>query len=295
MNLQGLIPPMITPLRAGGDVDGEAVEALVGHIIAGGGSGVFIMGSSGEGPWLNLSQRRQILDHTVRAAAGHVPVLAGALEPGTGRTLEMIEVIADCGADVAVIAAPYYFEADAAVQLQHIRTIVEQAVLPVVLYNIPPMTHSPIVADTVAQLCDLDNLLGVKDSAGDWDNFEALLALRNPQRDFRVWQGAERQAAQAVLAGADGLVCGLANLVPAKFSAIIAQAHKGDADAALRIQAEIDQLWTLHTYGFWLACLKCAASRLGFGDGSLSIPALALSETAKQAVYDVVDQLATHA
>ncbi len=294
MKLPGLIPPMITPLRAGGDVDGSAVDALIEHMIDGGVAGVFIMGSSGEGPWLNATQRQQILEHTLRAVDGRVAVLAGALEPGTGRTLEMIELIADCGADVAVIAAPYYFEADAAVQIQHIRAVVEQSPLPVVLYNIPPMTHSPILAETVAQLCDLDNLLGIKDSAGDWTNFEALLALKTQHEDFQVWQGAEKMAARAALAGADGLVCGLANLVPDRFTAIMRHASSGSADEALRIQAEIDQLWTLHTYGFWLACLKCAASRLGFGDGSLSIPAVALSETAKQAVYDAVDQLASH-
>jgi 4-hydroxy-tetrahydrodipicolinate synthase len=291
MKLPGLIPPMITPLKDGGDVDGTAVEALIEHLIDGGVSGVFIMGSSGEGPWLSSDQRRQLLDHTVRAVDRRIPVLAGALEPGTGGTLEMIQLIADHGGDVAVIAAPYYFPADAAVQLQHIRTVVEQSPLPVVLYNIPPMTHNPILAETVAQCAALDNLLGIKDSAGDWANFEALIALKAQHENFQVWQGAEKQAAQSALAGADGLVCGLANLVPEKFVAILAQANSGNSDEALRIQAEIDALWELHAQGFWLACLKHAASIMGFGDGSLSIPAQPLPDSAKAAVAAVVGAL----
>lgn len=289
MKLPGLIPPMITPLKNGGTVDGPAVEALIEHMIAGGISGVFIMGSSGEGPWLDQEQRRQILEHTLRAVNGRVPVLAGALEPGTGRTLEMIQLIADCGADVAVIAAPYYFPADADVQLQHIKYLVEQSPLPIVLYNIPPMTHSPILAETVAQCAALDNLLGIKDSAGDWSNFEALLALRGSHADFQVWQGAEKQAAQSAIAGVDGLVCGLANLVPEKFVAILNRGQNGGADEAHRIQGEVDTLWELHSHGFWLACLKYAASTMGFGDGSLSIPAVALSDSAKDAVRRVME------
>ncbi len=289
MNLSGMIPPMITPLKNGGDVDEGAVQRLVSFLIEHGVAGIFIMGSSGEGPWLDSRQRKQIIRYTVSAVAGRVPVLVGALEPGTGRTLEMAQLIRDCGADIVVVAAPYYFGADAATQLQHINRVVEQAPLPVVLYNIPPMTHNPISAATVAQMLHLPNLLGIKDSAGEWNNFAALLQLRAQRPDFSIFQGAEKQAAQSMIAEADGLVAGLANLVPQKFVSIIELARQDQPNAAQDVQHEINQLWELHTHGFWLACLKYAASLMGFGDGSLSSPAQPLSETAKDAIAEHVN------
>jgi len=292
MKLSGVIPPMITPLTGGEDVDEAAVERLVTHLIDQGVSGIFIMGSSGEGPWLNSRQRKQIIQYTVKAANGRVPVLAGALEPGTGRALEMAQLIVDGGADAVVIAAPYYFATDASTQCQHVEVIVEKSPLPVVLYNIPQMTHSPITASTLARLLRHQNLIGIKDSAGDWANFQALLQLRSQRPNFQVFQGAEKQAAQSAIAGADGLVVGLANLAPHKFVTLLRLVKQDDSNGAHAVQQEINQLWQLHTHGFWLACLKYAASLLGFGDGSLSKPAQPLPDAAREAIASLLDGVA---
>ena len=287
MKLSGVIPPMITPLNASGQVDQGGVERLVNHLITHGVAGIFVMGSSGEGPWLNRDQRQQLLRYTIDSAKGKVPILAGALEPGIGSTLDAVHLIADCGADAVVIASPYYFEADADAQIHHIQCVADASPLPIVLYNIPPMTHNPLVAETVAQILDMKNIIGIKDSAGDWGNFEALVKLKATRPDFYIWQGAEKLSAQSIIAGADGIVAGLANLVPDKFVDIVKNAQ--NQTIAHDIQDTIDQLWELHTHGFWLACLKYAGSLCGFGDGSLSIPTIALPDDAKNNVRLIVE------
>jgi 4-hydroxy-tetrahydrodipicolinate synthase len=284
----GLIPPMISPLTPAGSVDEAGLEAHVRRLIAGGVSGLFVLGTSGEGPLLTSAQARQVIRLTVAAAAGRVPVLAGALEPSTVRTVEATLVAADCGADAAVVTTPYYIEADASGIREHFMRAAEGSPIPVVLYNIPSKTHHVLTPDIVADLVGLPNIVGIKDSHGDWAAFERLLAIRRP--GFTVLQGAEFLSARSMLAGADGLVPGLSNVAPELFSAIIAAARAGSEADAHAMQAKADALGALHTHGHWLACLKYAVSRRGLTHPTTFAHAAPLTAAARSAIDALVAQ-----
>lgn len=290
LDLSGVIPPMITPLTTAGDVDAEASARLVNYFVDSGVAGVFILGSSGEGPWLDAAQRQQIIRATVAAAAGRVPVLVGILEPSTPRTLETVQSVVADGADAIVITSPYYFESPAQVQIDHFIAVAEISPVPVVLYNIPPTTHNPILPSTISQVVAIDNIVAIKDSAGDMANFTDLIALKTRRPALRVFQGAEQLAVDALVAGADGVVPGLANLVPEYFVKIQACVQAGDVQAARQIQSQLNSLWQLHTHGYWLACLKYAASLLGFGSGYTIAPGYRLGESAQAAVRALIAQ-----
>ena len=288
IKLAGLIPPMITPITESGAVDTAGIERLVNYMIDGGVSGIFVLGSSGEGPWLTPEQCQTVIEQTAKTANGRVPVLAGVIEPSTGRAVAAAKRAADAGADVIVAASPYYFVAQGAAQVAHFETVAANSSLPVVIYNIPPTTHNPIGPDTIQALLGIESIIGVKDSAGDWEQFTSLLALRDERPGFVVVQGAERMAAQSILAGADGVVAGLGNLAPRLFVDIIARAQAGDAEAALALQDRANKLWELHTNGYWLVCLKYAGSLLGFGSGKTCYLIDSLPEQAKSTIQNLV-------
>ncbi len=283
---------MITPLTEAGDIDLAGLERLVNHMLSSGVSGIFVLGSSGEGPWLTFAQQKQVVEETVRLVGGRVPVLAGALEAGTQRTLEVLHQHQDAGADLIVIASPYYYNADASVQINHIKTLVKAASVPVMLYNIPSTTHNPIAPSTVREVLGLDNLVGVKDSAGNWDDFLALLRLKEDRPEFAVFQGAERLAAKSLLAGADGLVPGLGNIVPEIFQQIHAAALDDRAADAEHLQEKIERLWVLHTYDYWLVCLKYAASLMEFGSGRGCGHPNTISAADRDAIRDLINEAA---
>ncbi len=289
--ISGVIPPMITPLTESRDIDIAGLERLVHHMLDGGVAGIFALGSSGEGPWLTATQQTTVIKEVVRCVAGRVPVLAGALEPSTSRTLEAIHRHASAGADMVVVTSPYYFPSDASVQIRHVETLAKASPIPVMLYNIPPTTHNPIAPDTVRQLMQLENLIGIKDSAGDWDNFLDLLKYREDRPEFVVFQGAEKLSAQSIEAGADGIVPGMGNLVPSHFVAIIKAIQAGKPSEAKAIQSQIDTLWTLHTYDFWLIGLKFAASLLGFGSGTAVGHIMTMDETAQQTIDSLLKKV----
>lgn len=287
--LRGVIPPMITPLTPSGALDEPGITQLANHMIEQGVNGIFVLGTSGEGPWLTAQQRRRVVELTVEAANGRVPVLAGSLEASTSRVLEDVAMQADSGADAIVATVPYYYMATEAMMRKHFRDIADASALPLVMYNIPPHTHTSTTPALVRELAGHENVIGLKDSAGDEADFTAYLSVRNDHAGFAVLQGYERKAADALIAGADGIVPGLGNVVPGIFAGIAAAVAAGEHATAHSLQAQVDTLWRLHTFNVSLACLKYAASLLGFGSGAMCGGHHPLSDADKAGVRQIVE------
>lgn len=286
--LGGIVPPMISPLSATGEVDGDALAAVVSHILGGGCSGLFVLGGCGEGAWLTRERRSSVIRAAKRASGGRAPVLAGVMLPATGPALEAARQAADDGADALVVGSPYYFGVDSAAQQRHVEAILGTVPLPVLLYNIPQATHNPLAPETVARLAQDSRILGIKDSAGDFEAFQGFLAIKKRRADFRVLQGNEHFASSSLLLGADGLVPGMANFAPALFVGLHRAAAKGDAAECARLQEQISDLCALHTHGHWLPALKAACAMLGLGNGLPSPPLLPPAPEQRQAIAGIL-------
>lgn len=238
----GLIIPMLTPLDAEERLDRPAVSRFVEFLLAGGADALFILGTNGEGATLRPAVRHAVAEATVEAARGRVPVLAGVLEPGTARVIDEIRALAGRGLAGYVATVPFYFpwygEADIR---DHFRKIADAADQPLLLYNIPQATKLSLKADSVLQLAGHPNIVGLKDSSGDWAEFQAVL-FRRPDPAFAVLQGIHQLSAVSLLAGGDGLVPGYANMHPKLLADMIAAAGAGNIEATLAHQATLDQL-----------------------------------------------------
>jgi 4-hydroxy-tetrahydrodipicolinate synthase len=286
--LCGVIPPVISPLAHMGELDGPGITRLVEHILSGGCTGLFVLGGCGEGAWLTLKQRAAVVRAAAWAAGGRVPVLAGVMLPATGPALEAARQAADEGADALVVGSPYYLSVAGAAQQRHVEAILHAVSIPVLLYNIPQATHNPLAPATVARLAQDSRILGIKDSAGDFEAFQGFLALKRARATFRVLQGSEHFASASLLLGGDGLVPGMANFVPALFVALHRAAAQGDAATCAKLQEEITDLCTLHTHGHWLSALKAACSMLGLGNGVPSPPLLPATAEERRAIEAIL-------
>jgi 4-hydroxy-tetrahydrodipicolinate synthase len=286
--LTGIVPPAISPLDASGEVDEGAVGTLVEHVLRGGSSGLFILGGCGEGAWLPTRQRGTVVRAFARAAAGRVPVLAGVMLPATGPATEAARQAADEGADAVVVGSPYYFDVDGAAQRRHIEAVIQAAGRPALLYNIPQSTHQLLAPATVEALARDGRVLGIKDSAGDFVAFQAFLAVKGARADFRVLQGHEHLAAASLRLGGDGLVPGLANVVPALFVELRHAASRGDAARCTRIQTAILDLCRIHEVGHWLPALKAACAMVGIGTGFPSLPLVPSSDAERREIATVL-------
>ena len=286
--LTGVVPPLISPLDSARGPDPDASAALVEHVLRGGCTGLFVLGGCGEGPWLTREQRGAVVRAAVRAAAGRAPVLVGCMMAGTAPAVDAAKQAQAEGADAVVAGSPYYFGVDADAQRRHVETILSAVDIPLLLYNIPPSTHHMLAPSLVAELAKERRVLGIKDSAGDFGAFQQLVAIKRDRSDFRVLQGNEALAAASLLHGGDGLVPGLANVMPSLFIAMRAAAKRGDAAAATRLQEHVNDLGTLHAHGYWLPALKAACAAVGIGDGLPAAPFTSATEEQQRAIKEIL-------
>lgn len=263
MKLEGIVVPLITPLTPDETLDLPGLERVVEHVIAGGVSAIFLLGSSGEGPVLTASIRERLVQAVSEQANGRVPVLVGIPAPGTRQVIEAASRLLRLGGDAIVVVAPYYYTQTQAEIIAHVSAIATSQQVPTVVYNIPQMVKTIIEPETVARLAELPQVVAIKDSLGDMTRFQRLLAIKSGRADFGVYQGAEGVAALSLIRGANGAVLGLANVAPALCKELYEAAKSGNLGRAWELQEQLLTLWRIHTHGQWLPCLKMAVSQLG--------------------------------
>lgn len=260
----GLIPPVITPLTADGKVDRAAVLRVMERLVSAGVDGVFVMGSSGEGPSLSDRQRRDVATAYVEASGGRVPVYVGALDPSPERAATTVDMVISIGADAVVLGGPYYFTGAGP---EHVRAHVLQSLggtdVPAIVYNLPQATGNPFTPDVVRHLAADARIVAIKDSCGvEADSLALQAAAAGAGLDFL--QGAEALLATSVLHGAAGIIPGAANIVPRLCRRLFDAAASGDVDVALALQADlVVACEAIYRGGHWLSALKATASEFG--------------------------------
>ena len=241
--LSGVIPPLVTPLSAHDKLDVEAVDRVVDHVIDGGVSGVFALGTTGEGPSLNYQIRYEMVERTCSVAEGRVPVLVCVTDSSLSESLYLVEHAKSCVADAVVAAAPFYFPVSQEAVIDWFRRLADASTLPVLLYNMPGCVRVHLEVDTVVTLSEHPNIVGIKDSSGDLGYFQSLCDTFTNNDEFVVFMGPEELLAEAVAAGGDGGVCGGANLLPAVYSELFKAARSRNASEITRLKSIVDAVF----------------------------------------------------
>jgi dihydrodipicolinate synthase/N-acetylneuraminate lyase len=282
----GVVCPLVTPLTPDGRLDEgvlrDLIEALVPDL-----DGVFVLGSSGELTWLTDETSLRVATVAVDQVDRRIPVYVGIGDTGLERTFARADRLADLGADFVVVTTPFYYAVDSDRQLvEYFEAIAERAPAPVVLYNIPQNTHVRLAPSLVRTLAGHPNIVGIKDSAGDWFAFEEFLACRSDA--FSVLQGREPLAAISYWSGADGLISGMANFAPKLLQALAVSIRDGRPRAdSLALQAAILELAAVFDRAYWLTGLKSTLRALGWEVGQPSRP-MPPDDPALQAAIDAI-------
>ncbi|MFH8689668.1 dihydrodipicolinate synthase family protein [Streptomyces anulatus] len=235
----GVIPPVVTPLTADGELDRASLERVVGHLLDGGVSGLFALGSSGETAYLTPGRQDEVIEVITATAAGQVPVLVGAIETTTDRAAERARAAAALGADAVVATAPFYTRTHVTEIDRHFRDLAAAVDLPLLAYDVPVCVHSKLDPELLLPLAADGVLAGVKDSSGDDGSFRRLVIGARALPGFSVLTGHELVVDAMMLSGADGSVPGLGNVDPHGYVRLHEAAVKGDWDTA---RAEQDRL-----------------------------------------------------
>ncbi|MFE5123301.1 dihydrodipicolinate synthase family protein [Streptomyces sp. NPDC056669] len=249
--LTGVVPPLCTPLTPAGEVDTSSLAALAERLIDAGVSALFALGSSGEAAYLNDRSRVTALKAVIEAAGGRVPVLAGAIDMTTARVLDHARTAAELGADAVVATAPFYTRTHPLEIADHFRRLRDGVDVPLFAYDIPVSVHSKLTPSILLPLAADATLAGIKDSSGDDGALRRMLVevRRRGLNDFTVLTGSELSVDGALLAGAHGVVPGLANVDPAGFVRLYEHARAGRWEQAAAEQDRLAALFAITDAG----------------------------------------------
>lgn len=260
---------MITPLRSRDELDVAGLERLIKHILAGGVSGLFILGTTGEGPSLSYRLRRELIERVCKQVKQRVPVLVGITDTAFLESVNLSRHAADVGASALVVAPPYYLpEAQPELQ-EYLDHLVPELALPLYIYNMPALTKVHFELDTVRRAMDNPRIIGLKDSSGDLNYFKAAAELIKQHRsDWPLLIGPEEKLFDALQLGGHGGVSGGANLFP-KLYVKLCEAHRtGNLIRAQELQKQIqrvsDSFYRIGKYSSSIIKgIKCVANTLG--------------------------------
>ena len=266
--LNGIIPPLVTPLVDNETLDVESLERLIEHLIAGGVHGLFVLGTTGEEQSLSYDVRKQMIKESCRINRGRLPLLACITDTSIVESIKLAKVAADCGADGVVSAPPYYFATGQPELAQFYEELVPQLPLPVFLYNMPSHVKVNFTPDTVRRLADMEQVVGFKDSSANAVYFQSVMYKVQHRKDFAMLVGPEEITGECVLLGGHGGINGGANMFPELYVGMYHAARNRDIETVLKLQQLIMQISTsIYTVGkhgsSYLKGLKCALSLLG--------------------------------
>jgi dihydrodipicolinate synthase/N-acetylneuraminate lyase len=269
---------MITPLRGRDELDVPGLERLIEHVLSGGVSGLFILGTTGEGPGLSYRLRREVVERVCKQVNHRVSVLVGITDTAFVESVNMARVAADSGADAVVLAPPYYLpEAQPELQ-EYLDHLVPELPLPLYIYNMPALTKVHIELDTVRWAMDNPRIIGLKDSSGDLNYFKAAADLIKTHRpDWPMFIGPEEKLFDSLQLGGHGGVSGGANLFPKLYVKVVEAHRAGDLARAQELQKEIqrisDSFYRIGKYSSSIIKgIKCVASLLGVCNDFMAEP-----------------------
>lgn len=295
---EGVIPPVVTPRTAGGEIDVPSLERLLQHLLDGGVDGLFVLGSSAEVPYMTNDERDMVVKTAAGVNAGQVPLIVGASEQTTTRVVEEGRRVVRDGADALVVTAPFYALTNAQETETHFRAIHAAIDLPVFAYDIPVRTHFKLPTDLLVKLGGDGVIAGVKDSSGDDVAFRQLLMAARDIKDFDIFTGHEIVVDGALLAGAQGVVPGLGNVDPAGYARLFGAAKDGDWRKAADEQTRLADLFNIvytpkpgrvSAGAAGLGAFKTALMLLGIIDSNvMSVPMLALDDDETDRIKEIL-------
>ena len=286
---EGIIVPLVTPMREDGSVDICAVEPQVERMIDNGVDGIFAFGTNGEGFILSYEEKREVLAAIVSAVAGRVPVFAGTGAISTEEAVRTSRMAAGFGVDFLSVITPFFAKASQDELYGYYETIAHAVDLPLIIYNIPARTGNAVTPATVGRLARIENIVGAKDSSGDFDNILSYIQEgRGSDPDFAILSGNDRLIIWTLLAGGKGAIAGCANVYPHTVSSIYDLYKEGRIEDAIRVNESLSSFRSLFRLGNPNTIVKKAVQLLGYEVGECRAPFNRLDEATVQLIRECI-------
>jgi len=274
---KGSLVAMITPFGENGEVDEKGIEKLVEFHIQNGTNGIVPCGTTGESPTLSHEEHKRVVEVTINAVAGRVLVIAGTGSNCTREALDLTSHAKKAGADGALIITPYYNKPTQKGLYLHFKKIAEEVDIPIIVYNVPSRTGINLLPETLAELSEIKNIVGVKEASGNLDQMTQIIELCGDK--ITLLSGDDKLLLPVLSIGGKGVISVVANIIPREVSDMVNEFEKGNYQKAKEIF--LSKVYPLSNAMFYETNpipVKTSARLMGLPSGDLRLPLTPMSE-----------------
>ncbi|MCG5239393.1 4-hydroxy-tetrahydrodipicolinate synthase [Azospirillum doebereinerae] len=288
--LTGYLTALPTPFaEAGAHIDEAAFSSLCDWQVRQGVAGLVVAGTTGEAPTLSAGEQDRLLRLAVEAAAGRVPVVAGAGSNVTAHAVELARLAQGAGAAAVLAVVPYYNRPSQEGLFRHFQAIATSVDIPTILYDVPARTGCGLALPTIARLAEVPGVAGLKDASGDMARPAALRRLLG--EGFRLFSGDDATVLGYLAQGGDGCVSVVSNVVPALCVRMHAAFRAGNIAEAQATALAITPLTNALFVESNPVPVKHALSVLGRMSGLVRLPLCEASRETHGAVVHALSRL----
>jgi len=237
--LKGAITAIVTPFK-NGQLDEAAYRELIEFQIKGGIHGIVPCGTTGESPTLSHTEHKRVVEICLDQVKKRVPVVAGTGSNNTAESVDLTKHAEQAGADYALMITPYYNKPTQEGLYQHYKTVASQTKIPIVVYNVPTRTSVNLLPETVARLCGIPNIVGIKEATGDLKQCAKVLELCGDR--ITVLSGDDFTVLPLLAVGGQGVISVVSNVAPGDMAGMCTAFFNGDLAAARKLHYK---MWPL--------------------------------------------------
>jgi len=274
---KGSFVAMITPFTESGKVDEKGINELVGFHIKNGTDGIVPCGTTGESPTLSHEEHKRVVEITINAVAGRIPVIAGTGSNSTWEALDLTSHAKEAGADGALIVVPYYNKPTQKGLYLHYKEIADNVDIPIIVYNVPSRTGVNLLPETLAKLAELENIVAVKEASGNLEQMAQIVELCGDK--ITLLSGDDKLILPVLSIGGKGVISVVANIIPADVANMVREFEKGNYQTTQDIF--ISKVYPLSSAMFYETNpipVKTSVRLMGLPAGNLRLPLTSMSD-----------------
>ena len=279
---------LITPFK-NGEVDFEALDRLVEEQISKGVSALIAVGTTGEPATMTWDEHLAVIRRVVEKADHRVPVIASTGSNATSEAVYAAKHSAEFGADAQLVVTPYYNKTSQAGLVAHFNAIADAATLPVIVYNVPSRTGLNIGPEALAEICQHENVIAVKEANSDVAQAMEKVRLCGDKVDF--YCGNDDLILPTMACGFKGVISVLSNVLPAETSKMAQLALEGKNAEAAAIQLKLLPFINALFSETSPIPVKAAMAKMGMCEDELRLPLVPMQEGPRQKMYAIMRDL----
>lgn len=283
----GAATAIVTPLTANG-IDYEQFGRLIEWQIAQGIDAIVSVGTTGEGSTLTDAEHKDAIKFCVDKVNGRVPVIAGTGSNDIAYAIELTKFACEVGADAMLLVTPYYNKATQKGLITSFKAIADASTKPCILYNVPSRTGCNLLPESVLDLADHPNIVGIKEASGNISQIAKLASLVGDKID--IYSGNDDQIIPVLSLGGKGVISVLSNVMPKETSDMCKLYMEGKTQQALKMQLDLLPLIDALFMEVNPIPVKAAVAKMGFGENYLRLPLTPMEDAHAEKLYALMKE-----